>query len=250
MEHLQSYSNNRNSSNQGFNSSSNQGFNSSSSDDSNDSYDSFETFQTNGSPVIGIKNNQVKNLETNSRAIKSFEVKDLIKTENNEPLNRKLFSDSNNSNEITNKKSKFIKMFLIIFGVVIFIMLIAIPHNHMRDSSDELVLRSFNIDDVYPTTLMIKSYEPIDWWIRYSNNCCVKNFNKLLNNTHKTIHHNTDCSADDNCRDFIDNWLLDNNQFFYNSSWSQQCCYEYRSIGSKYYKSFCSYVCLNSQRQK
>lgn len=80
---------------------------------------------------------------------------------------------------------------------------------------------------------------PIDWWDKYSTNCCIM---KNVSN----IYRNSDCSADGTCHRYLKNWLTDNNQNFYNSTWSNKCCYEYRPIGSKSYKIYCSYTCLNT----
>ena len=99
------------------------------------------------------------------------------------------------------------------------------------------------IDPNYPTPDLIPP--PINWWNRYNNKCC------LISNATGIYGRTTgDCTADGQCHDYLESWLLDHNQTFYNSTWSNRCCYEFRPIGSKHYKTFCSYTCLNTEKTK
>ena len=86
---------------------------------------------------------------------------------------------------------------------------------------------------------------PVDWWYEYNNNCClVSNVSGIYGRTE------ADCKADGPCHTYLESWLTDYNQTFYNSSWSSKCCYEFRPVSSKNYSTFCSYTCLNTEKSK
>lgn len=107
-----------------------------------------------------------------------------------------------------------------------------------------LILNSFSVTRPLLIGPGSKTISPINWWDQYNSQCC------LIDPNITNIYGTRDCSANGRCRDYLENWLENNNQTFYNSSWSQRCCYDYRSIGSVLYHTYCSFTCLNTERNK
>jgi len=81
-----------------------------------------------------------------------------------------------------------------------------------------------------------------NWWEQYNTKCCIidKNLTRL--------HGRADCKADGVCYNYLSSWLGKHKQDFYSSPWSQSCCYDFRPIGEKQLHTFCSYTCLNTQK--
>lgn len=159
------------------------------------------------------------------------------------PTPRELFTDSSrsksrNSSEKCNsseKRKTFPSLYFIILTLIFGATLMTVTHNNHKNITEP----------DYPSILppAILPPPPINWWERYNDRCCV-----YSNQT--AIYGRSDCTADGTCYNYLESWLLDHNQTFYNSSWSNKCCYEYRPIGSKYYSTYCSYTCLNTARNK
>lgn len=144
--------------------------------------------------------------------------------------------------------------FIDIIFIILFLSMITLPFvinettvgfilgKHSKTSHDDTIYFDYYPEqpDYYPEQL---TYYPeqtkIDWWSYYNTHCC------LVNSTTNKFNPN-DCYASGQCYDFIGKWLEENNQTFYNSSWSQTCCYQYRTIGSYAYDNYCSFSCLNT----
>lgn len=95
---------------------------------------------------------------------------------------------------------------------------------------------------MYPSVTVV--VKPTDYWAQYTKHCCV-----YMNHSGIYSKVSNDCNVSDLCFDYLNSWLNQHNQTFWNSSWTDQCCYVFGGISSLKTKQniYCSYNCLNSQ---
>ncbi len=145
-------------------------------------------------------------------------------------LKQQSSTDDSTDSTIRSNKTSY-SIYIILLAIVIASGVLLLSNNH------QIVV----IDPNHPNLIS----PPINWWDRYNNKCCL-----MSNNTIGIYGRTTgDCTADGKCYDYLESWLLCNGQTFYNSTWSNRCCYEFRPIGSDL-QTFCSYTCLNTEKTK
>ncbi len=95
------------------------------------------------------------------------------------------------------------------------------------------------------STISNKIIQTVDWWSQYSRYCCL-----MINNTGIYSRVAGDCSANGKCMFYLNCWLEQYIQTFWNSTWTKDCCYIFRPINSDFLNIYCSYTCLNTERIK
>ena len=195
--------------------------------------DSFETDSYSGSysgessPIIGI--GQTTNSYSNSYDLPKPSQRQLFPdTKSNSDTNSDTKSNLGNLKPSNTTSKLLVVAFLIISICITFVWVTS---------------NCFNPAIITSNSEIMVIDPPIDRWKQYSNHCCIMN-------NFSNIYRNHDCSADGKCYLYLAYWLIDNNQSFHNSSWSQKCCYELRHFGGNDYQSFCSYTCLNTEKIK
>jgi hypothetical protein len=128
-------------------------------------------------------------------------------------------------------KCKF-AVFIVMFASVIFLS-VFIPM-HAGEYYDTDLYSLVHI----PTYRDLESYK-YNPWETYYTKCCRYD-------TKSNTGMHSDCKADGVCEDYLISSWSDGKS--YNTT-VNTCCYDYKNKGSKDYKSFCSFVCLNEMRQ-
>lgn len=161
------------------------------------------------------------------------------------------YSDS--EDELTNARSVTIQkprstidyMFVVLLLLVLGLHSLAVVYvnNTVNNRNNTINITTANRNNI---TITNHNTPIINWWNTYVRHCCLA---RRFERTVREQRMNSDyCLAHNNCRYYLSKWLQTYNQTFANSSSTEQCCYEYRTVGSKEYNTYCSFTCLNTFR--
>lgn len=153
----------------------------------------------------------------------------------------KISDDVSTSENFLKEPGKFHYRFIFWMIVLAFIMTIGSRYNEINYSE-------INYNDqinLIKTTIPkpIKKHKIIDWWSKYNSDCCL-----MTNNTGIYSRIAGDCSANGICNEYLNMWLRQYNQTFWNSSRTKECCYVFLPINTKHKGLYCSYPCLNTMK--